>query len=120
MKRIILSFIVLFSGLNFYGQMPSSQDLNLVIGLPKASATELAFVRNELEKESQIVSAEFVFKDHVLLIEVDPKITPYLKFADIESILIKYFNKSDIHEKQFLSFKELKMEYIKDDKYRVK
>lgn len=125
MKNFLLTTILIFSGFVFFGQTTLPQastphTSNLVIGLPKISITQLEFVKADLASTEQIVTAEFIFNDNVLLIETDPNVTPALTFNDVENVLAKYFNKNDIHEKNVESFKKLKANYYKVDKFIIK
>jgi hypothetical protein len=120
MKKLLFCLIFSLCYNFFIAQSSQALSSNLVIGLPKASETELNLIKEDFRNVSRISFANFIVKDHVLIIEMDHKQTPYLLFSDIEEILLKYFQKSDIHEKVVDSFKTLKAEYTKDDKFIIK
>ena len=118
MKKFLFGFVFLLCYNSFIAQI--SQATNLVIGLRPASETELNFIKDDFANESRIAFANFIAKDKVLMIEMDQKQTPYLSFEDIEAILLKYFHKLGINLKVVDSFKILKAEYAKDDKFIIK
>jgi hypothetical protein len=93
--------------------------INFAVGLPKISAVELEFLKTDFNAFSQIVYSEFIFKDHILLIECDPKAKP-ISYPDIEIILHKYFDPTTVHRKYIVSFEELKKDGEKSDKYKIK
>lgn len=118
MKKFLFG-LTFFLSYNFFIAQ-TSQPTNLVIGLPTASETELNMIKEDFASESRIAVANFIGKDKVLMIEMDQKQTPYLSFEDVEAILLKYFHKKDINLKVVDSYKVLKAEYTKDDKFIVK
>jgi hypothetical protein len=93
---------------------------NYVIGLPLMTQVQLEFIKNDLLEMSQLTSAEFVWGDNCLLLESDPNVKRMLTYAEIESLLLKYFNKKDIYPKEVSSFKEVQIHNSKADKYIIK
>jgi hypothetical protein len=122
MKRILLSVFIFF-GVSLFAQNPSvinPEEGWYVIGLPKMTGAELEFIKGDLSSMQEITNAEFVFKDHCLLIEINPDLQSIFKYAQIENVLLKYFQKKDIYRKEGVSFKNFKSEHIKDDKFILK
>ncbi|MBP7808179.1 MAG: hypothetical protein KA163_02690 [Bacteroidia bacterium] len=122
MKKIFLVFVFIYNfGLTMSGQNSViSSDESFVIGLSKISHVQLQFVKSDLEIMSKISSAEFVFNDNILIIKPDYTDTSLLEYAEIEKILLKYFNQADIHKKGNLKTSELQAQYAKTDKYIIK
>lgn len=120
MKRIFLQLFLVFC-VNFaIGQTNHPDNINFAIGLPKVSITQLESVKTDLKELRQIASAEFVFGDNLLLIETKQNMTRVLTYADVEAVLLKYFNSSDIYIKDATKFEDLKLEYVKHDKFVIK
>jgi hypothetical protein len=122
MKKVFFQLLfLLFSGSAIAQiNLTPVQSENLVIGLPKITITQLEFIKGDLAAKEQIKSAEFVFKDYILMIEVDPDIAPALTYTDVENILANYCNRSDIYHKEIDSFKKVKQGYTKVDKFIIK
>lgn len=119
MKKISFSFLFIILSLKIMAQN-NTLPTTVVIGLPKISHVQLGLIKNDFEAVPEIKTAEFVFNDNVMLIEGDEKATNKITIKDIEKILKNYFNVKDIHEKEVSSFKLLKAEYNKVDKYILK
>jgi hypothetical protein len=121
MKRLFFLLVLVFSLDSLVSQnTPIAHSENFVIGLPKVSQVQLNFIKGDLADLAKVKSAQFVFGDYVLLIETDANNLPYLSYSDIETILLKYFNQSDIYPKDHNKYYELKDELIKKDKYILK
>ncbi|MBK7666150.1 MAG: hypothetical protein IPJ32_01710 [Sphingobacteriaceae bacterium] len=131
MKKIFFLAAFIFALSSSYSQVsqsepneePSTQiehGEHFVIGLDKATFTQIGFIKSELAEIPRIVFSEFIYKDKILLIETDTKVKPYLTYADIEPILLKYINKNDIYVKEYFSFEELKGYYTNFDKTVIK
>jgi hypothetical protein len=117
MKKNVIIILLIFCGSRLFSQ---NHEINLVVGLPKISEVQIEMIKNEFGQWPKIVKAEFVFTDHLLFIELDPDNQPFLKYHDVETILKKYFNESDIYKKDAESFKQLRSQYMKDDKIKIK
>lgn len=118
MRKTTFIIIVLFLACKVFSQ--NNHEINLLVGLPKISEVQLEMIKGEFNQLPQIAKSEFVFSDHLLLIEMDPGRTPYLKYNDIEIILLKYFSPSDIYKKEIDSYKEIRAQYTKVDKLIIK
>lgn len=122
MKKVLFSlFILLYC--NFYFPQASksaNNSVNFIIGLPKISSVQLELLKIDLNDLPQIIKAEFIFKEHCLLIISDHKTSEPLKYEHIEKVLLKYFGPSDIYKKETVTFEELWVENVKSDKYIIK
>ena len=116
MKRIIIVLSLIFC----FGNLISQQNENFIVGLPKVSSVQLDFVKDKLMDMPKVISAEYIYKDNILLIESDSQATQGLEYAEIEKILLEYFNAADIYKKEGFNFAQVKSENIKSDKYLLK
>ena len=123
MKKFTLIAVLLICG-RIFSQSATSQDFgdrdNFVIGLPKATHTELELIKEELLQYPQIVYSEFFFNEHILLIECDPRPQVPLDYKTVETILFKYFGHDHVLRKEIISFEELKSKRSKTDKFTIK
>lgn len=123
MKKLLL-FISLFTGINLFAQNNVNKDfgdkINFVIGLPKATHSELELIKADLQPYSQITYSEFFFNERILLIECEPNPEKLLDYQTVETILFKYFGHDHVLRKQIISFQELKSKRDKTDKFTIK
>ncbi len=122
MKKLFTSlFILLYCNL-YLAQAPASaiNGVNFIVGLPKVTSIQLEFLKTDLNDLPQILKAEFVYKEHCLLIISDHKTSESLKYEHLEKVLLKYFNPEDIFKKETITFDQLWAENIKSDKYIIK
>lgn len=119
MRKLLFLFLLFCTWTSINAQ--NTQVISsIVVGLPKISHVQLGLIKSDFEGIPEIIKAEFVFTDNVMMIETDEKADKPISFKDVEKVLKNYFNVNDIHEKEVVSFKLLKASYNKADKYTLK
>jgi hypothetical protein len=118
MKKVLLFCLLFYCGGVF--SQANNSSTNFIVGLPKIATIQLELLKKDLLDLPQIMNAEYIFKEHCLLIESDFKTNEPLLYEHLEKVLLKYFAPEDIYKKDISAFEQMRLENIKSDKYVIK